>query len=58
MNGRREHPQKGIEERQHRKERWKDDEIRKGFTREPQRDEPATPVKNYITRGGLERPKR
>ena len=29
--------------------------MRKGFTREPQRDEPATPVKNYITPGGLER---
>ncbi len=29
--------------------------MRKGFTREPQRDEPATPVKNYITRSGLER---
>ena len=29
--------------------------MRKGFTREPKRDEPATPVKNYITPGGLER---
>src|SRR6202795_990310 len=29
--------------------------MRKGFTRKPQRDEPATPVKNYITRSGLER---
>src|SRR5256886_14069265 len=29
--------------------------MRKGFTREPQRDEPATPVKNYITRSGLQR---
>jgi transcription elongation factor GreB len=29
--------------------------MRKGFTREPKRDEPATPVKNYITRSGLER---
>src|SRR5580704_1376411 len=29
--------------------------MRKGFTRQPQRDEPATPVKNYITPSGLER---
>src|SRR5438309_6033018 len=35
--------------------RWKDYEMRKGFTRKPQRDEPATPGKNYITRSGLER---
>ena len=34
---------------------WKDYEMRKGFTRKPQRDEPATPVKNYITPSGLER---
>src|SRR4030081_3408977 len=34
---------------------WKDYEMRKGFTREPQRDEPATPVKNYITPSGLQR---
>src|SRR6266850_1231424 len=34
---------------------WKDDEMRKGSTRKPQRDEPATPGKNYITRSGLER---
>jgi hypothetical protein len=27
----------------------------KGFTRKPQRDEPATPGKNYITRSGTER---
>jgi hypothetical protein len=33
----------------------KDYEMRKGFTRKPQRDEPATPVKNYITRSGLQR---
>src|ERR1700690_3295685 len=33
----------------------KDYEMRKGFTREPKRDEPATPVKNYITPSGLER---
>ena len=33
----------------------KDYEMRKGFTRQPQRDEPATPVKNYITRSGLQR---
>ena len=30
-------------------------EMRKGFTRRPQGDEPSTPVKNYITPGGLER---
>src|SRR3954454_12256528 len=35
--------------------RWKDDEMRKGFTRKPQADEPATRVKNYITPGGLQR---
>src|SRR5205807_8250862 len=35
--------------------RWKDYEMRKGFTRKPQPDAPATPVKNYITRSGLER---
>jgi transcription elongation factor GreB len=29
--------------------------MRKGFTREPQRDEPGTRVKNYITPGGLQR---
>ncbi|HEY5055122.1 MAG TPA: transcription elongation factor GreB [Acidobacteriaceae bacterium] len=29
--------------------------MRKGFTREPRRDEPATQVKNYITPGGLQR---
>src|SRR5881409_2421552 len=29
--------------------------MRKGFTRKPQGDEPATPGKNYITRSGLER---
>ena len=29
--------------------------MRKGFTRKPQADEPATPVKNYITPSGLER---
>ena len=34
---------------------WKDYEMRKGFTRKPQRDEPATPGKNYITRSGLQR---
>src|ERR1700677_2146208 len=34
---------------------WKDYEMRKGFTREPQRDEPATRVKNYITPSGLDR---
>jgi transcription elongation factor GreB len=35
--------------------RWKDYEMRKGFTRKPQADAPATRVKNYITRSGLER---
>src|SRR5207237_1906451 len=35
--------------------RWKDYEMRKGFTRKPQGDEPATPGKNYITPAGLER---
>src|SRR5437588_12233701 len=34
---------------------WKDYEMRKGFTRKPKPDEPATPVKNYITPLGLER---
>src|SRR5678815_5539946 len=29
--------------------------MRKGLTRKPQRDEPATPVKNYITPTGLKR---
>jgi transcription elongation factor GreB len=29
--------------------------MRKGFTREPKRDDPATPGKNYITRSGLQR---
>jgi len=29
--------------------------MRKGFTRKPQADAPATPVKNYITRSGLQR---
>ena len=31
--------------------------MRKGFTREPRRDEPATRSKNYITPGGLQRHK-
>jgi transcription elongation factor GreB len=35
--------------------RWKGYEMRKGFTREPKRDEPVTPGKNYITRSGLQR---
>src|SRR5260370_2026989 len=34
---------------------WKDYEMRKGFTRKPQPDAPAPPVKNYITRSGLQR---
>lgn len=29
--------------------------MRKGFTRHPQSDTPATPLKNYITPGGLQR---
>jgi transcription elongation factor GreB len=29
--------------------------MRKGFTRKPKADEPATPVKNYITPSGLQR---
>ena len=29
--------------------------MRKGYTREPKPDEPATPGKNYITRAGLQR---
>src|ERR1700735_1168122 len=29
--------------------------MRKGFTRKPQGDEPATQAKNYITRSGLQR---
>src|SRR5579864_8625110 len=29
--------------------------MRKGFTRKPQADEPATPTKNYITPSGLQR---
>jgi transcription elongation factor GreB len=35
--------------------RWKDCEMRKGFTRKPRADEPATQGKNYITPSGLER---
>jgi transcription elongation factor GreB len=35
--------------------RWKDKEMRKGFTQKPKADEPATPGKNYITPGGLQR---
>ncbi len=34
---------------------WKDQEMRKGFTRRPPPDEPATRAKNYITPGGLQR---
>jgi hypothetical protein len=33
----------------------KDHEMRKGFTRRPQPDAPATHVKNYITPSGLQR---
>ena len=35
--------------------RLKDYDMRKGFTRRPQADEPATRGKNYITPGGLQR---
>jgi transcription elongation factor GreB len=35
--------------------RWKDNEMRKGFTRKPKADKPATPGKNYITPSGLQR---
>src|SRR5882724_11397772 len=35
--------------------RWKDYEMRKGFTRKPKADEPATQGKNYITPSGLQR---
>src|ERR1700693_1785380 len=35
--------------------RWEDYEMRKGLTRKPQGDEPATRGKNYITPSGLQR---
>src|SRR5216683_5912438 len=35
--------------------RWKDYQMRKGFTRKPKADEPATQGKNYITPSGLQR---
>jgi transcription elongation factor GreB len=35
--------------------RSENDEMRKGYTRRPQDDAPATPVTNYITPGGLAR---
>src|SRR6266853_1457387 len=35
--------------------RWEDYEMRKGFTRKPQGDEPATRGKYYITPSGLQR---
>jgi transcription elongation factor GreB len=35
--------------------RWEDCEMRKGSTRKPQADEPATGGKNYITPSGLQR---
>src|SRR6201996_8730586 len=34
---------------------WEDCEMRKGFTRKPQPEEPATRGKNYITPSGLQR---
>jgi len=35
--------------------RWRDYEMRKGFTRKPKADKPATQGKNYITPSGLQR---
>jgi transcription elongation factor GreB len=35
--------------------RYNGNEMRKGFTRKPKADEPATPGKNYITPSGLQR---
>src|SRR4051812_43681965 len=35
--------------------RWKDYEMRKGFARKRQGDEPATRGKNYMTPSGLQR---
>ena len=35
--------------------RWEDYEMRKGFTRKPQGDQPSTQGKNYITPSGLQR---
>jgi transcription elongation factor GreB len=35
--------------------RWKDFNMRKGFTRKPQADAPATLARNYITPSGLQR---
>jgi transcription elongation factor GreB len=35
--------------------RWEDGKMRKGSTRKPQADEPATQGKNYITPSGLQR---
>jgi transcription elongation factor GreB len=35
--------------------RWEDYEMREGFARKPQGDEPATRGKNYITPSGLQR---
>src|SRR5277367_6241732 len=35
--------------------RWEDYEVRKALMRKPQRDEPATRGKNYITQSGLQR---
>jgi transcription elongation factor GreB len=34
---------------------WKEYKMRKGSTRKPQADDPGPPVKNYITRSGLQR---
>ena len=39
----------------HWKRAGRDYEMRKGFTREPKRDEPGALAKNYITRSGLQR---
>jgi transcription elongation factor GreB len=37
------------------RKRWEENEMRKGSTRKPQEDEPATRAKNYITKSGLQR---
>src|ERR1019366_8680171 len=36
--------------------RWRDYEMRKGFTRKPKADEPATQGKNYITPSAVKTP--
>src|SRR5690348_2591906 len=34
---------------------WRTNKMRKGFTRHPRQDDPATQTRNYITPGGLQR---